>query len=239
MKNRLNLIKGEIARLGKYQIISIGLLTSFIWIVIFALIKQEEALELAPVFLFADLAIMSILLMGASFYLEKQEGTLSSIMMLPVNVVDIIVAKTIASIFMALLSAIAVAIGLYVIYGIILNYALLLFYVVLTVTASVAIGFVLSLFAHDFSSLLGLLMTYMFIFMIAPLLYSLNIIPSNLEWMLYISPSYGVMHLMTAVINSLTIDLKTILIILYQIIIAVVLFIMIVYPRFKQNAIRG
>ena len=113
MNNLLNLIKGEIVRLGKYQIMTIGLLTSVIWLIIFALIKQEEALELAPVFLFADMAIMSIILMGASFYLEKQEGTLNSVMMLPVNIGDILIAKTVASIIMGLLSAVAVALGLY------------------------------------------------------------------------------------------------------------------------------
>ena len=239
MNNLLNLIKGEIVRLGKYQIVTIGLLTSVIWLIIFALIKQEEALELAPVFLFADMAIMSIILMGASFYLEKQEGTLNSVMMLPVNIGDILIAKTVASIVMGLLSAVAVSLGLYFIYGVVLNYLLLLIYVVLTVTASVAVGFVFSLVARDFNSLLGMLMVYLILFSVAPLLYAFGIIPSEFENVLLISPSYGVIHLMIAVINSLAFDLKTIVIIVYQAILALGLFKFFVYPKFKHNVTRG
>lgn len=239
MNKLIKLVNGEMMRLFKYHILTVSTFVSFIWLALFLLVDQAEAQELAPLFLFADMAVMSVLLLGASFYLEKQEGTLSATLMLPITIADILIAKTVASIVMGLISAVVLSLGLYVIYGLVLNYLLLLLYVLITITANAAIGFVLSLWARDFNQLLGLLMAYMFIFTLPPIFMAFGIIPATYENYLIVSPAYGTSYLMTAVVKGFAFNAKTMLIIGYLVALAYILFRFVVYPRFKKNITRG
>lgn len=62
--------------------------------------------------IFVDVAAMSILLLGASHHLEKQDGTIKTMMVLPVSPWAVLVAKTIASLVLALESALIVSVAL-------------------------------------------------------------------------------------------------------------------------------
>lgn len=239
MNNIAKLLKGEIQRSIKYMILPISLLTSVIWVIIFLLISADEAKTVAPLFLFADVAVMSIILVGASYYLEKQEGTINSVLMLPIKLHEILIAKFISSMFLAFESVIIIALSLYLIHGIYFNYLLLLFYVIISAMAHTAMGFSLALYAKDFNSLLGLMMTFMLVFTLPTIFYSLTLIPENFEVFLFLSPSHCADLLMNYAIQSKPIDWKVILSVGYQIVIACGLFKYVIYPKFKSNTVRG
>ncbi|MGI6706258.1 MAG: ABC transporter permease [Clostridia bacterium] len=238
--NKLNwLIKGELKRLLKYKILPVSLATAVLWIGLFLFVSAKEARDIAPLVIFVDVAAMSILLLGASHHLEKQDGTIRAMMVVPVSLEQIITAKTIASMILAIESAVITSLALYLIHRVTFNYAMLLLFVAIAGAAHAAIGFVLSLNSRDFTSMLGLLLVYMFIFTIPSILFSFGIVDAKYEWLFMISPSHSANHLISSAMMG-EYQLDTIIGgSLYLVILAAILFKFAVYPKFKDNAARG
>lgn len=239
MNKLARLIKGEFNRLLKYKILPVSLVTAVIWIGLFLFISAEEAREIAPLVIFVDVAAMSILLLGASHHLEKQDGTIRTMMVMPVSLGQIITAKTAASMLLAIESAVVTAAALYLIHGATFNYALLLLFVAIAGAAHAAIGFVLSLNSKDFTTMLGLLMLYMFVCTVPSILFSFGIVDAKYEWLFMISPSHSASHLISSAVRG---EYQLAMIIagcLYLTILAAALFRFAVYPKFKDNAARG
>lgn len=239
MNNLTKLIIGELKRLVKYKILPVSLATTTLWIVLFLFISPEEARKIGPIVIFVDVAAMSVLLLGASHHLEKQDGTIRTMMVMPVSIKQILTAKTIGSVVLAIESAVVTSAALLFIHGITFNYAALLLFVAISGAAHAAIGFVLSLRSRDFNSMLGLLLGYMFLFTIPSILFSLNVIDGKYEWLLMISPSHSASHLITSAVTG---EYEIAMIItgcLYLLILAAALFKFAVYPMFKDNAARG
>jgi len=239
MNNILKLTGGELRRMVKYMILPVSVFTSLLWCAVFFALSAEEARGLAPLFLFTDVALMSIMLLGASYHLEKQEGTIKSVMMLPVTMSEILISKTISSMILALESTVIISAALYFIHGVTLNYAVLLLFVIIASAAHAAIGFALSLFSRDFSSLLGILMTYMTVFTVPSILLAFDIIPRSYEWVLMVSPSQCAFTLLERAVTGVSGSGKIVFSLVYLIVISALFFRFIVYPKFKSNAVRG
>lgn len=239
MSNLGKLIGGELKRLVRYKILPVSLVTAILWIVLFLFLSEKEAQDITPLLIFVDVAAMSILLLGASHHLEKQEGTIRTMMVMPVSSGEILAAKTVASMVLALQSVLVTSLGLFFIHGVTFNYALLLLFVAIAGVAHAAIGFVLSLRSKDFSSMLGSLLIYMFVFTIPSILFSFGVIDEKYEWLLMISPSHSTNHLITSAVSG---EIKVAMAIagcLYLVILSGALFKFAVYPSLKDNAARG
>ncbi len=239
MKSLAKLIDGEMKRLLRYKILPVSLATTFVWIVLLLFLSQKEAREMAPLLICVDVAAMSILLLGASHHFEKQEGTIKTMMVLPVSLVEIIAAKTIGSMVLALESAVVMSVALFLIHGITFNYIVLLLFIAIAGAAHAAIGFAFSLRSRDFTSMLGVLIGYMFLFTIPSILFGFGIIDTKYEWLLMISPYHSASHLITSAVTGDFDIAMTITGCLYLVILAVFLFKFAVYPMFKDNAARG
>jgi fluoroquinolone transport system permease protein len=239
MSSMIRLFAGELKRLIKYNILPVSLLTAIIWIVLLLFLSEKEAREIAPLLIFVDVAAMSILLLGASHHLEKQEGTIRTMMVIPVSLGQILAAKTVASMVLAIESAVVTSVALFFIHGVTFNYVVLLLFVGIAGVAHAAIGFVLSLRSRDFTSMLGLLMGYMLLFTIPSILFSFGVIDPKYEWLLMISPSHSASHLITSAMTGQFEIAMTLAGCLYLTILAVALFKFAVNPMFKDNAVRG
>jgi fluoroquinolone transport system permease protein len=239
MSSLWKLIAGELKRLVRYRILPVSLVTAAIWILLFFLLSKDEARELAPLLIFIDVSAMSILLLGASHHLEKQEGTVRTMMVMPVSLGQMLAAKTIASLTLALESAVVTSAALFWIHGVTLNYAALLLFVAIAGVAHAAIGFALSLRSRDFTSMLGLLISYMFLFTIPSVLFSFGVIDAKYEGLLMISPSHSANHLIASAVTGEFEVGMTIAACLYLTGLAAALFRFVVLPRFKNNAARG
>src|SRR5690554_4622026 len=108
MKILLYLTKGEITRLFKYKTLIVGLIVSFLWVLIIAFSDEESAMTLLPMLIFVDAAMMSILLLAASFYFEKQEEITKTLLVTPIKLWQLLDAKILASLFSGLLSTLFV-----------------------------------------------------------------------------------------------------------------------------------
>jgi len=239
MSKLARLIKGEIKRLIRYKILPVSLATAAIWIGLFLFISAEEARRIAPLVIFVDVATMSILLLGASHHLEKQDGTIRTMMVLPVSLGQVLTAKAVGSMLLALESAVVTAAALYVIHRITFDYVVLLLFVVVAGAAHAAIGLVLSLNSKDFTSMLGLFVIYLFVFTIPSILFSLGVVDAKYEWLFMISPSHAANHLISSAVRGEYEFGMAVGGCVYLAVLAAVLFRFAVYPKFRDNAARG
>lgn len=239
MNGLIKLIKGEFKRLVRYKIVPVSLVTAIIWIVLFIFVSGNEAQRITPLLIFVDVAVMSILLLGASYHLEKQEGTIRTMMVMPVTLRQILVSKTVAAMILAFESVVITSVALYFVHGITFNYFALIAFVAIGGFAHVAIGFILSLFSRDFTSMLGLLVLYMFVFTIPSILFSFGVIDANYEWLFMISPSHSANHLISSAVSGEYKYAMTIGGCIYLALLSAGLFKFVVCPGFKDKAARG
>ena len=115
MSAQTKLIAGEFKRLTKYNILTASQATAGIWVLLLLFMSAREALRIAPLLIFVDVAAMSILLLGASHHLrsrtyhEDHDGTAGNNRADPGG-------KTCASVALTLGSAVATAVALYLIH---------------------------------------------------------------------------------------------------------------------------
>lgn len=239
MRNIIKLTQGELFRLVKYMILPVSLITSIIWIIIFLLLSKQEALKLAPLFIYTDVTLMSVILLGASHHFEKQEDTIKTMMIMPVSTAEILTSKVIASMVLGLESTLVTALALYFIHGVVLDYLLMFLFVLVAGAAHAEIGFLLSLISRDFTTMLGWMMIYMFVFSIPTIFFMFGIIDAKYEWLLMISPSHAASNLMASAITGSYDTPKLIVALAYLAVLTFVLFKYAVYPKFKTDAVRG
>lgn len=229
---------GEIKRLIKYKIFFFGILVSMIWAVIIALADLEAVLGLMPFLVLMDAGMMSIILLGASFYYEKQEGTMQSIIVTPIRLSTHILVKVLAMVTMGLISFVVV-IGTSLIFH---NFSIQLLpfalYVVVAVSAHSAIGYVLILYSRDFLAMLVKYMGVVIIFMLPMLLVQLDVISGNVEFIGLLSPTYAAQILFQSTIA--TKDPWTIVFSLcYLALIPAVLYPLVIMKRYEIVAMEG
>ncbi|MFA7076399.1 MAG: hypothetical protein WC152_07010, partial [Candidatus Izemoplasmatales bacterium] len=79
--NRLCLlIKGELIRLRKYNVVFISVFIALVWGVILYFVNAELFNALLPFLILIDATMMSIMYIGSVMFFEKKESTLSSIL---------------------------------------------------------------------------------------------------------------------------------------------------------------
>ena len=115
MNNLTKLIIGELKRLVKYKILPVSLATTTLWIVLFLFISPEEARKIGPIVIFVDVAAMSVT--WRFHHLEKQDGTIRTMMVMPVSIKQILTAKTIGSVVLAIESAVVLLLPCFLFMG--------------------------------------------------------------------------------------------------------------------------
>lgn len=191
MSNLLRLFRGEIQRLIKYKVLFFGILVSAIWVLFIALVSKAEAETLIPFLIIMDDALMSIIFLATSFYYEKQEGIAKTLLVAPVSVAQILLSKVAAAIFTALLSLVMVAVSSWIFHGIVINWLLALVYMLLTIVAHTAFGYLIILGSKEFMGFLVKFMIIILVLIIPTILVALNIIPAEYEFLAIISPTYA------------------------------------------------
>lgn len=239
MKNLPRLFAGETKRLVSYKILPVGLATSLLWVVVFLFLSKADARSIAPLLIYVDITIMAVLLVGASNHLERQDGTIRTMLVLPVSLGEILSAKVLASMVLGLQSALIASAALFLIHGITYNYAWLLLFVLLSGVAHAAIGFLLTLHSKDFSSMLLLLMAYMMLFNAPSILFFFGVIDGKYDWLLMISPSHVSNLLISSCVSGSYDWGKTAAGCTWLAVLSAALLRFAVYPRFRRNAVRG
>lgn len=238
MSSLLHLVKGEIIRLFKYKIIFFGILVSLIWLLVIGFQTPEQAQSIIPLLIVTDSGLMAIILIGASFYFEKQENTVKSLLVSPVSLVQVLIAKVISAIFTAFISLIIVVGFAIVFHGLEVQILKLLLYILAVVISHTAIGYILILRSKDFMSMLVKYAGLMLLFYTPTLLLALEIIGNDLEIFALISPSYSGEFLIKSSFVELDV-LKQIVAFGYLMVLGLGIYFGYVYKKFKKVAIEG
>jgi ABC-type multidrug transport system permease subunit len=238
MNKLLHLFRGELLRLLKYKILIFSLIVSAIWVVVIALTDSDTAKSFMPFLVLMDAGLMSIVLLSANFFYEKQEGTLQGVMVTPISIKIVLLAKVLAMVVVALIS-----------FGLVIGSALIfhefpvavwrfLIFTVLVVLSHTAIGYVLTLNSKDFMQTLTRYMGLMLLFIVPIILSALNIIPEKLDFLLLLSPTYSGQILFQGTLVSVPLW-KTLLACGYLILIPALLYPLVIIKRYEAVAVEG
>jgi fluoroquinolone transport system permease protein len=238
MNSFFHLLKGEVLRLVRYKVIFFGILVSLIWVVLIYFLDAQTAKGFMPFLAMLDAGMMSVILLGATFFLEKQEGSIKTLLVSPVSLVQVLAAKVCSAVISAMISVVMVLGSGFIFHGIQTNFLLVLLYVFVIVLSHTAIGYVITLRSKDFMSMMMSFAGLSLLMMIPSFLYMLGVIEEQLHWLLLLSPMYAAQYLIQSILTSA--DLLLIVgSTLYLALLGTFLYGKVVYPRFKQFAIGG
>jgi fluoroquinolone transport system permease protein len=242
MRNGITLFKSEMSRLYKYKILTISLAVSLLWMALLYFLGADTARSFVGLFVAIDATIMSMLMIGASLYYERQENTLKPMLVTPLPIATMIIVKVMTTVYVALQSGVLVSLFVYFFLDIEVQFIPLVLLISLVATIHAMIGIVLSLRAKDFTGYLVALISYAFIFTYPSLFLALDILPEFLEFILVLSPSHGAFIYMDQVFFVEGAYEYTSFIFIFSVIylIAVITFLYIkwVRPRYSELAVR-
>ncbi len=188
MGRLLPLVKGEFDRLNKYNLFTANFVVLLFWVGLAFFFEGEELKMFVPVIFLMDSTMMTIMLVGASLFYEKQEHTMNSIMISPVTEDEYLFSKVIVGVLNSLITVIFISAALYFVKGVIYNYLLLIPAIIIVTVVHTMIGIRLSYHAKSFSSLLVNFMVYIFLFLLPTVFATLGIIDANLAKYLIVLP---------------------------------------------------
>ncbi|MFU8786147.1 MAG: hypothetical protein ACNA7U_02790 [Candidatus Izemoplasmataceae bacterium] len=238
MNNFLLLFKGEMLRLVKYKILQISFAVTVLWVLVIYLIGKENAATFIPVFIFTDAALMTVLLVGASLFYERQENTLKTLMITPSGYHAILSSKIVSAIYLALQSTVLIALFSYFVFGVEIKLLLLFIFIALIAFVHTAIGYTFTIYSRDFNGLIASVGGYMIVFAIPSIFSAFGIIPDSWDFILLISPTHVSLKLIEYTFNG---DVALWVIIggiIYLLGLTVVLLKYIVAPKYAEMAVR-
>jgi len=238
MSSLLHLVKGEIIRLFKYKIVFFGILVSLIWLLVIGFQTPEQAQSIIPLMIVTDSGLMAIILIGASFYFEKQENTVKSLLVTPVSLVQVLIAKIFSAIFTAFISLVIVVGFAIIFHGIEVQIIKLLLFMLSIVISHTAIGYILILRSKDFMAMLVKYAGLMILFYTPTILLALEIVSIDFEILAFVSPSYSGEFLIKSAFIQLD-TFKQVIAFVYLMGLGLGIYGGYVYNKFKKVAIEG
>lgn len=238
MNKSFHIFLSEVRRLIDYKIIYFGFVVTFLWVIVLAVTNEQEAISLLPQLLILDAGLMTIILIGSSFYFEKQEGTLKAILVSPVQTIHVILAKVCASLVPSLLSVSLMTLTMGIIHAYWLSFPLALLIIMMATVAHLSLGFILMFTSPDFMSLLVKYTLFAFLLYLPSILVPLNLITPDWEWIALISPSYAAQYLIQGLFVNIS-SMNLWLSVLFLIALPSLLFPLYIYPQFKKETMRA
>ena len=199
MNNFLTLLFGELQRMKKYNIFTAAILVDLLWIGVLYFAKVEDITSLIPIIVYIDATAMSMVLVGATLFYEKQEGTIRTLLVSPISKSDYILAKIFANITSNLITLLLIYAYGKIFKEVNLNLLGLIGSVVLIAFFHSLVGFLLTFNTKDFTEMLMDMMKYTFIFSIPVLLEQMGLIKNEIvDKILFIAPTKSAAVLLEA-----------------------------------------
>ncbi len=237
MNNLGTLLKGEFQRLSKYKIMQAGLGVSLLWVATLFLIGPDEAGMFLPLFVFMDISLMTVLLIGSGLFFERQENTLKTLLITPTKFSHIIFSKLITAVIIALQSALILGLLGYFFFDVGIRFHYLIIFTVLIALMHAMLGFVFSVLLKDFPSLLASIMVYMILFAFPSIFYALDILSDTWSYVLIVSPTHASMLLVELAFGDTVDGWMIVISVLYLIVLTFVFAKWIVFPNYFKKAI--
>lgn len=188
MSRLISLVKGEFDRLNKYNLFTANFVVLLLWVGLAWFFEGEELKLFLPVVFLLDATMMTMLMVAATLFYEKQEHTLNSIMVSPVSEDEYLLSKIIVNIINSLTSVVFISAAVYFIRDVTYDYWKLVPAVIVVTVVHTLIGIRLSYYAKNFTSMLVNFIVYVFLFLFPSLFALLDIIGPEVARYLIILP---------------------------------------------------
>jgi fluoroquinolone transport system permease protein len=233
----LPLVKGEFDRLNKYNLFTANFVVLLFWVGLAWFLEGEVLLLFVPIIFLTDSTMMTILLVGATLFYEKQEHTMNSIMVSPVSEDEYLLSKVIVNALNSLITVVFISAALYFVKGVTYNYLLLVPAVLVVTIVHTMIGIWLAYYAKGFSSMLVNYIVYVFVFLMPTIFIMMGVIPETAGKFLIILPPEASRILIGAMVNEVE-PLRLLFAYIYLIGLSLLLYRYIIKPRFNDYIMR-
>jgi len=202
MTRLLQLYRGEVMRMRRYGITLAGLAAALIWVLMIQFSGAAEAdgiNALFPILLVADASLMSLLLAGVTLTFEKQENTLKSMLITPIDSSDYLLAKTLGVVTSSLTSLVLLLVYAILFKGLEINLPGIFAAVMLVSFTFAQLGILLTYHSKDFTDLLQTIMKLMLLLAVPTVLELTQFVQGTwLTIIQYINPTKHAMVLLQA-----------------------------------------
>ncbi len=237
MNSFATLLSGELQRMRKYNILAAGIFVALLWIGVLFFTDIDDITDMVPLLVFIDATSMSMVLIGATMFYEKQEGTIKTLMVSPISKTQYILAKTFANITSNILTLVLIYVYAKLFKEINLNFFGLIGSVILIAFFHSLIGFMLTFNTKDFTEMLMSMMIYTFIFTIPVLLEQIGFIRNEtVDKILFVIPTKSSSILLQATGGG--VDLWKIWFSLIYLILASLVMFFIVWKKFDDFQVK-
>lgn len=236
----LVLIKGELQRLVKYNVVTVSLVVALLWFGLLYFVDDVDILaSLLPFIILVDATMMSILYIGAMMFFEKTESTISTMLVTPVTNSEMILSKVIANTIHMLLSSMLIIIVFFFIKDVDVNWLWIIIALILSVALHSLLGFAFSFHTRDFTTMLVAVAAYTIIFLIPSALNSFDILFKGEVWehVLLIVPSQAALKLIEVGFGA-PIEAKFYISLALTLFGGIALYKFYILPKFKAYAVR-
>lgn len=183
----------------RYHIVGAGLVVAFLWLLVLHFTEVIGVATMLPLLLFFDATSMAIILIGVTLFFEKQEGTLRSLQVSPINRTEQILAKTGGNILTAVQTLIILYLYAWIFKDIELSFLTLLLAVILVGLFHSLVGYLLTYRARGFTELLMGMFVYFFAFMFPVVFEQIGLIQNDIaKGFLYLLPTKASLILLNA-----------------------------------------
>ncbi len=184
------LLTGELQRMLRYHILGAGFVVAIIWLLVLHFTEVIGVATMLPLLLFFDTTSMTIILIGVTLFFEKQEGTIRSLQVSPINRTEQILAKTGGNILSNVITLVILYLYAWLFKEIELSFIALLVAVILIGLFHSLVGYLLTYRVRGFTELLMAMFIYLFGFMLPVIFEQVGLIQNEVaKGFMYLLPT--------------------------------------------------
>ncbi len=183
----------------RYHILGAGFVVTIIWLLVLHFTEVIGVATMLPLLLFFDTTSMTIILIGVTLFFEKQEGTIRSLQVSPINRSEQILAKIGGNILSNVQTLVILYLYAWFFKEIELSFFALLAAIVIIGLFHSLVGFLLTYRARGFTELLMGMFIYFFAFMLPVVFEQIGLIENEMvKGILYLAPTKAAFILLNA-----------------------------------------
>jgi len=233
------LVKGELKRLNKYNVFAISILVSIMWATILYFLDNAILAAVLPMVLIVDATMMSIMYIGSVMFFEKNESTISTMLVTPATNGELVLSKVLANTIHNLFSSVLIIVAFVLLKDVEINYFLMFVGITLATTFHTILGLYMAYYQKNFTNMLVNIMIFSFALMVPSILFQLNVIHGEwVEYVLLINPIQAAAELIGGGFTVYTFPWQYYYSLGYLLIGAILIYRFLVLPKFQDYAVR-
>lgn len=197
LKRLLGTVLWDLRLQVKYQILTVAVIVTLLYVLIFKLLVREEFDEILVLLIFTDPAMLGFIFIGALVLFEKSSNTLDALVVTPLRIPEYLFSKAISLGLIATICAMFIALAGH---GIRIRYLPFIYSILMTSSIVTLLGFAGASRIRNFNQYIIIIPIFL-----TPLAFPLlNFFQLTNSWLLYILPTQATLNLLWASFHSIS-----------------------------------